>query len=259
MEMLISSSIYENPKYYEIAFSFRDIAAEVDVLEDCFKRFSRIPVKSVLELACGNCPHMKELISRGYRYSGIDLNETMVEYSRKKALESDVKAEIARGDMVGFFAEEEFDFIYVMLGSLFVKNTNELKTHFASVASSLKKGGLYFLDGCITNEPLWMKGVQSWEIIRDGIKIRTTVSWALVDRVEKTVEEYILLQVNEQRKMFFIAGTDTKKAFSPDEFRNFIEQSQYFELVGWWNNWDLTQPLGKAETINRPIVVIRKL
>jgi len=32
--------LYDNPKYYEIAFSFRDIKAEVDVFEKCFKRFS---------------------------------------------------------------------------------------------------------------------------------------------------------------------------------------------------------------------------
>lgn len=253
------SSLYENPKYYEIAFSFRNIPDEVDVLEECFKRFSRIPVKSVMELACGNSPHMIELVSRGYEYHGIDQSETMVKYSRKKALDAGVKAEINHGDMIGFFVEEAFDFIYVMLGSLFVKNTTELKTHFASVANSLKKGGLYFLDGCITDEPLWLKGVQSWEIIRGGTKIRTTVSWALVDRAEKTVEEYILLQINERGRMFFTAGTDTKKAISPDEFRNFIVKNEYFEFVGWWNNWDLSQPLGKARNINRPIVVIRRL
>lgn len=41
------SNLYDNPKYYEIAFSFRDIHAEVDVFEEYFKCFSQIPVKSV--------------------------------------------------------------------------------------------------------------------------------------------------------------------------------------------------------------------
>ncbi|MCK4526646.1 class I SAM-dependent methyltransferase, partial [candidate division WOR-3 bacterium] len=68
------SNLYDNPKYYEIAFSFRDIPAEVDVFEKSFKRFSEIPVKSVLELACGNSPHMKELVKRGYQYNGLDLS-----------------------------------------------------------------------------------------------------------------------------------------------------------------------------------------
>ena len=33
--------LYDSPEYYEIAFSFRDIPAEVDLFEECFKRFSQ--------------------------------------------------------------------------------------------------------------------------------------------------------------------------------------------------------------------------
>ena len=49
-------SIYGFPQYYEIAFSYRDIASEVDVMEEAIRRYSKIPVHNVLELACGNSP-----------------------------------------------------------------------------------------------------------------------------------------------------------------------------------------------------------
>jgi len=78
-----SRRLYDAPQYYEIAFSFRDISAEVSLFEECFRRFSRIPVKSVLELGCGNCPHMEELTRRGYEYSGLDISEAMLDYSRE--------------------------------------------------------------------------------------------------------------------------------------------------------------------------------
>jgi short subunit dehydrogenase-like uncharacterized protein len=51
-------SIYSYPHYYEIAFSYRDIPGEVDVMEQAMAKYSKIPVKTVLELACGNGPHM---------------------------------------------------------------------------------------------------------------------------------------------------------------------------------------------------------
>ena len=57
--------LYDEPKYYEIAFSFRDIGQEVDVLEASMRQFSGIPVQSVLELGCGNSPHAAELVGRG--------------------------------------------------------------------------------------------------------------------------------------------------------------------------------------------------
>ena len=71
------SEIYDNPKYYEIAFDFRNIAAEVDLFEECFRRFARIPVHSLLEIGCGTCPHMIELARRGYKYTGLDINPNM--------------------------------------------------------------------------------------------------------------------------------------------------------------------------------------
>lgn len=184
--------LYDNPRYYEIAFSFRDIHAEVDVFEECFKRFSQIPVKSVLEVGCGNSPHMEELIKRGYRYNGLDLNKVMLEYGRQKALRIGAEVNLIHGNMVGFSLETLVDFAYITLGSLYVKNTSELITHFNSVAQAIKKGGLYLLDWCVQYDPLESKG-DSWEIERDGIQVKTTVSWKVINRVEQTFEESITL------------------------------------------------------------------
>jgi hypothetical protein len=35
------NTVYDNPEYYEIAFSFRDIRAEVDVFERCIELFAQ--------------------------------------------------------------------------------------------------------------------------------------------------------------------------------------------------------------------------
>ena len=43
-------SVYSNPKYYEIAFSFRNIPKEVDVFEKSIALYSRIPVKEIFEI-----------------------------------------------------------------------------------------------------------------------------------------------------------------------------------------------------------------
>ena len=58
MEYMI---VYDNPHYYEIAFAFRDISAEVDFLEQVIRQYSRVEVGTFLELASGNSPHMREL------------------------------------------------------------------------------------------------------------------------------------------------------------------------------------------------------
>jgi len=74
-------SIYSYPHYYEIAFSYRDIPGEVDVMEQAMAKYSKIPVKTVLELACGNGPHMLEFMDRGYEYWGWTSTPPLIEFA----------------------------------------------------------------------------------------------------------------------------------------------------------------------------------
>lgn len=255
--LLFMSSLYDNPKYYEIAFSFRDISAEVDVFEECFKRFSKIPVKSVLELGCGNSPHMEELIKRGYQYSGIDISKTMLEYSRQKASYTNADANLAYGNMVDFFLASPVDFVYTLLGSLYVKNALELKKHFKSVAKTLKNGGLYLLDWCVQFNPLSDK-VESWEICENGIRVKATVQHKVVNPVEQTFNEIITLKVNDHGAQHTIVDKSLKRAIYSQEFLCLVKSFKNFEFIGWWDNWNLDRPLEKAIKINRPITLLRR-
>ncbi len=203
---------------------------------------------------------MEEFVKRGYEYSGLDLNDAMLEYSREKASRIGAQVNLINGDMISFTLETRVDFVYVLLGSLIVQSTSELITHFDSVARVLKKGGLYLLDWCVQYEtPFEVEGGDSWEIERDGIKIKTTVSWKAINRVEQTCEETIVLEVNDHGKQLRIAGTDVKRAIYPQEFLLFVSSLKHFEFVGWWNNWDLSRPLEQATKIGRPIALVRRI
>ena len=253
------STVYNNPLYYEIAFSFRDIPAEAALFEECFQRFSKIPVRSVLELGCGNCPHLEELHRRGYRYTGLDLNRAMLDYCREKAARIGAEANLVEGDMVDFSLPEAVDFAYIMLGSLATGNTKQLVDHFDSVANALNRGGLYLLDWCILFEPLLeAEGGSSWKMERDGISVKTTVTWEPVNRVEQVFDERIKLEVNDHGHLYRIEDTEIKRAIYPQEFLFFISGRTDFEFVGWFNNWDLSQPLGPGMKISRPITIVRR-
>ncbi|MDH3889948.1 MAG: class I SAM-dependent methyltransferase [candidate division Zixibacteria bacterium] len=76
--------LYDNPKYYEVAFSFRDIPSEVEFMQRCLKRFSKIGVNSLLEIGCGHAPHAGELIRREFSYTGLDINKNMLNHARSK-------------------------------------------------------------------------------------------------------------------------------------------------------------------------------
>jgi SAM-dependent methyltransferase len=254
------SEIYDNPPYYEIAFNFRDIASEVDLFEECFRRFARIPVRSVLEIGCGNCPHMIELARRGYAYTGLDINPNMLRYSAGKAEGAAIQVDLVTGDMTAFSLDSTFDFVYILLGSLSTRNTRELDSHFDSVAGALKPGGLYLLDWCVQFEPPWsLEDASTWEMNRDKTTVTTTVSWKAVNLAEQIFEETIRFDVCDAGKVFSLEDTTIKRAVYPQEFLCLVSARKDFEFVGWWNLWDLAQPLERAEKIGRPIILVRRI
>ncbi len=251
------TSLYANPKYYEIAFSYRDIPQEVQVMTELICRYSLIQAKRVLEFGCGNSPHMEELLRLGYTYVGIDLSPEMLEYSRQKAEMFDCHIELHQQNMVDFSLDTPVDFAYIMLGSLYVQSTEELVSHFASVSKALNPGGLYLLDWCV--DFTWLGDTDdSWVVEQDGIVTYVQHSTRLINFLEQTFEETIDLAVDDHGTTHRLRRTSIRRAIYPQEFF-LVTGEAGFEYIGGWNNWNLHEPLqGTEELVERPIMVLRR-
>lgn len=252
------SDVYRYPRYYEIAFSFRDIEQEVDLMEELISRYSLIPVASVLEIACGNSPHMPELLSRGYHYTGIDISPEMLAYSREKAGELQDRANFLQADLSSFTLPQPVDFAYVLLGSLYVKNNQELLSHFRALERSLRSGGLYLLDWCVSFSP-FEEGKKSWKASGEGISVEAQYEARVMNKVEQTILETITISAHDGGKTVTLASSAPRRLIYPQEFLFFLSTLGSFEFLGWWNNWNLEAPLAGTEPhVSRPIVAIRK-
>jgi len=224
------------------------------------RRFSGIPVKTVLELGCGNSPHAPALCERGYRYVGIDLSPQMIEFSRRKMETFRDRLELVCADMNRFVLGDPVEFVLIQVGSLFVANENDVESHFNSVAGALRPGGLYFLGGCITfGEELTAPGGVTWELERDSVKVKTNVTWSPVNRALQLFNGRHTFDVDDHGKKLHIEGTELRRAVYPQEFLQIVKHHPSFEFVGWWHLWDLEQPLEEVESPDRAIALIRRL
>ena len=249
--------VYQHPEYYELAFSWRDIGAEVDLFEEVIQRYSGIPVIRMLEVACGPAPHLCEISARGYEYVGLDLSRAMLEYASGKARTLRAPATLMEADMVDFHLNKTADFAFILLGSLYIRNTAELRAHFKSMSRALKPGGLYLLDWCISFTAIEGRH-ETWTLEREGITVTTTFSARNVNVVEQTIEEILAIEVRDRKEITTLREATIKRQIFPQEFLLFLAQQNEFEFVGWWNNWDITQSLDDAQSIQRPITVIRR-
>ena len=251
------NEIYDFPLYYDIAFSYRDFALEVDEIQRAFERFSQRPMHSVLELACGHAPHMAELIRRGYSYTGLDISDTMLNYAKKQAAQAGLKADFASGDLVAFTLPSSFDAVLTMLGSLYIESTDDLLQHLRSVGAALRPGGIYFLDWCVDFEPL-MDKQQFWQESRGEICVNVAYQTKITHPAEQLFSEEIILHVHDQQRDFTIENTGLRRAIYPQEFRLALQLVPELEFVGWFNDWNIDQPLDGFKQIDRPIIVLRR-
>jgi SAM-dependent methyltransferase len=249
--------VYENPYYCDVSFGFRDIAKEVDFFEECIRKYSKVKVKRVLDIGCGPSPYMLELVKRGYAFTGLDISKPMLDYSLEKARKAGITIGVIHADMRKFRVKENFDFAFCMLGSLEVETNSEFLSHLDSVATCLSQGGLYLLDSGIQFD--WTKlGGESWTVIKDRLIINVAWGMAPLNFVEQKVVEKITLEVIEGGKAKVLKTEKVGKLIFPQEFLELVNRNGKFEFLGWFNNFDLEQPLEKAERFNRPVTLLRK-
>ncbi len=251
--------LYDYPKYYEIAFSFRKIESESAFLQECMQRFSKINVRQILEIACGPAPHAGELIDRGYCYTGLDINPAMLQYASRKWSHLTPPVELIEADMVSFTLPKPVDFAFVMLGSLYLNSLADMTSHFDSVAQALRPGGLYFLDWCVQfSDPLIPRIRNSFEANVDGVAIHSHFDTRLVDPASQIYEETWTVLVDDAGKRRKFEITERNRAVFPQEFLLFLKNRTDFEFVGWWQDWDLDKPITESPELSRPFVLIRR-
>jgi hypothetical protein len=161
--------------------------------------------------------------------------------------------------MRDFSLDRSADFAFTMCGSLYVQSTADILSHFNAVARALTPGGLYLLDWCINfewDEPV--RGDHGWTIEKDGVRVEVRFALEIVDRASQLARHRLSAEVDDHGEAHSFESVDLVRVILPQEFLLLVEKSGNFDFIGWWNNWDLDQPVEKARKIDRPIALIRR-
>jgi len=172
-------SIYDAPIAYEMGFSYRDVAAEVDAL----LAWHGGSVRTSLELAAGPADHALELAARGYRVSTLDLSATMCRRATARAARAGLTlADVVHADMVDFRIDGSFDLIFCLIDSLaHVLDLDRLVAHLVCVRRHLEPSGAYVVE---TLHPAdgFRPGSRTdtdWTVEQDGVRVR--IRWGTGD------------------------------------------------------------------------------
>ncbi len=251
------SQIYNQPKYYEIAFSFIDAKKQVKLFEEFIKKYSKIKVKKVLDIACGPALQLREFARKKYISIGIDSNSQMVNYLNDISLKEEAEINVIKVDMNKFRLKNKVDFSYIMMGSIIYARNNEMfLSHLNSVADSLKSGGLYLIENLAMNwsDPKFLKS-QSWTMREKGIKVKTTYKITPKNALKQIVSQNFVLDVDDNgAKRKFTNQADLRIIF-PEEFKLLVEKNNRFEFLGFFERYNVKK---LKDMSSENIVLLRK-
>ncbi|UCH56921.1 MAG: class I SAM-dependent methyltransferase [Candidatus Bathyarchaeota archaeon] len=250
-------SVYDEPLYYEIAFSFVDPEKQVSLFEELIRRFSGIEARRFLDIGCGPGLQLREIARRGYEAVGLDRSPRMLEHLEREAELMGVSIETFQADMNDFSLEKRADFAFTMMGTICYAGDNRgMLSHLGSVAASLNRGGLYLIENLRLD---WASegffGAESWTIERNGIQVKTTYEIRLEDALTQMLEERMTLEVDDHGSVKVLEERATTKMIFPQEFLTLVELQDQFEFIGWFER-DKPERLEKASMDN--IALLRR-
>jgi SAM-dependent methyltransferase len=140
-------AFYDDAHAYDVAFRYRDIAAELHFLLAVAHAHGTGPFTSFLELASGPGYHAVAAAQRGLRATALDLSAAMIDRAKAKAKDAGVALDGVVGDMAAFTLPAPVDLACNLLTSIsYLTSTQALHDHFGCVARALRTGGVYVVE-----------------------------------------------------------------------------------------------------------------
>ncbi|MFA5357168.1 MAG: class I SAM-dependent methyltransferase [Candidatus Omnitrophota bacterium] len=142
-------------RIYDIIYRKKDYCKECRYLDRIFRRYTRIPVKDILDVACGTGNHAVSLSAMGYRVFGQDISKGMLKEARRKCAGDKNIRIIGSFPMQKFCHSRKFDACVAMFSSVdYILKIGQLRRAFKNIFSCLKPGGIFTFDfwnaDCVT-------------------------------------------------------------------------------------------------------------
>lgn len=136
---------------YDVLYQEKDYESECTMIEEAFRRYSRLPVKSILDLGCGTGNHAIPMARKGYKVTGVDRSQQMLDRARSKLLsiQSSIPCppSFQLGDLRNLKLRKRCDAVLMMFAVLGYQVTNaDVLAALKSVHRHLRPGGVFIFD-----------------------------------------------------------------------------------------------------------------
>lgn len=126
--------------YYDRFCAHIDYDVQSDFAQRAYGLFCGAPSRDYLDLACGSGQHLAHMLAYGFRGTGLDNSQAMLNLARARCPEAQFELQ----DMAALAHQEAFDLITCFLYSLHYSHpTASLQQTLTRVWHALRRGGVF--------------------------------------------------------------------------------------------------------------------
>lgn len=227
---------YSKAKYYDIAFSFKNVPEENQTILDVFRRHNGREAASFLDIGAGPASNAIEMAKRSIRSFALDYSREMVAYGIEKAKAAGVSIDYLQGDMRTFDLPEPVDLAAIFMDSTSYLITNEdVINHLQAVARSLKKDGLYLLEMSHPRDVFSVGKSASTEWTKKLNDTEVAVKWGdeidVFDPIKQTTMVTATLKFKTREEQGEIVDQSEQRRFTYNEIDALVKLSGCFEMI----------------------------
>jgi len=204
---------------YDLLYEEKDYDGECNLIEKIMKKYSKIPVHSILDLGCGTGNHSLRLAERGYQVTGVDRSKEMLDIAKEKAGKKNVTFSLYQSDIREFNQPEKYDAIIMMFAVLgYQQENDDVLAALKTVSKHLKVGGVFICDLWYGPAVLNQKPGERVRVIERGDTKIIRVSSGLLDSYRHLVNVNFHLWTIERDRILAETQEDhTMRFFFPQE------------------------------------------
>ncbi|MCA9521534.1 MAG: methyltransferase domain-containing protein [Myxococcales bacterium] len=221
-----------------------------------------VELRSIVDMGCGSGWTAIDLARRGYRVTGLDLSQNMLDLGRSRAEVVSATVAWIRGDFCDFDLDQPVD-LAVCLGESvgYLHTPARFVTHLQTVARNLKSGGLYVAQfsfpifhwatvDCDIRPPFVV--FSGFEPIArtargtvDGVEVEFDAYGDIVhyDPASQICQSHLRVVRHEPSGPVVHEQLEAHRIYHPAEVDALARLSDCFEPVGWYADFFLDAPL----------------
>ena len=222
--------------YYNAFYQDKDYGAEAKQIDGLLKRYAK-EANTIINYGCGTGRHDMELSKLGYRCSGIDMSQMMIDVARENARRENVNVDFDVADIRNFEPKHKYDAVISLFHVMSYQNKNQdVISAFKTARKALNRGGIFLFDVWYGAGVLSDKPVVRVKEIEDRKNRLVRIAKPVMHDKENVVDvNYEVFIINkETSNVQMINETHRMRYFFKPEMEYFLKDAG-FELL---NNLD---------------------